>query len=104
MQTFHEQDFAELARPEQSVYLFIGVTSPEVRGGGVGTALMRRSMEWARAEGYKRCTLHFLSANIPAARFWLKNGFRPLTQRLVRQVDERLPWANARNSAPRVQS
>ncbi|MGH2603077.1 MAG: GNAT family N-acetyltransferase, partial [Dehalococcoidia bacterium] len=81
MQTFHEQDFAEMARPGRSVYLFVGVTTPDARGGGLGTAILRHSMQWARDEGYERCTLHFLSANIAAARFWLRSGFQPLTQR-----------------------
>jgi GNAT superfamily N-acetyltransferase len=93
MQTFHAQDFAELARPDRSVYLFSGVTAPDVRGGGVGTALLRHSMEWAREAGYERCTLHFFSANLSGARFWLGNGFQPLTRRMVRHVDERIAWA-----------
>ena len=95
MQTFHEQDFAELARPDRAVYLFMGVTMPEARGTGLGRALLRHSMAWAREEGYERCTLHFLAANISAARFWLGSGFQPLAQRLARQVDERVAWANA---------
>jgi GNAT superfamily N-acetyltransferase len=94
MQTFHAQDFAELARPERSVYLFLGVTAPEARGGGAGTAVLRHAMGWARNAGYERCTLHFFPANLSGARFWLGNGFQPLTQRLVRSVDERIAWAN----------
>lgn len=94
MQTFHQQTFAELARPDRSIYLFQGVTDPGGRGAGVGTAILRRSMEWARDAGYERCTLHFLSANIPGARFWLGSGFTPLTHTLVRRIDERIAWAN----------
>jgi GNAT superfamily N-acetyltransferase len=95
MQTFHEQEFAEMARPERAVYLFIGVTAPEARGGGLGTTILRQAMDWAREEGYERCTLHFLSANIAGARFWLGSGFQPLTIEMVRHVDERLAWAKA---------
>ncbi|MGD9890527.1 MAG: GNAT family N-acetyltransferase [Dehalococcoidia bacterium] len=95
MQTFHEQDFAEMARPDRSVYLFFGVTAPEARGGGLGTAILRHAMKWAREEGYERCTLHFLSANITGARFWLGSGFQPLTMQMERQVDDRLGWARA---------
>jgi len=93
MQTFHEQDFAEMARPDRSVYLFVGITAPEERGTGLGTANLRHSMYWESDEGYERCTLHFLSANIPAARFWLKSGFQPLTQQMGRHVDDRIAWA-----------
>jgi GNAT superfamily N-acetyltransferase len=95
MQTFHEQDFAEMARPDRGVYLFFGVTAPEARGGGLGTAILRQAIDWAHGEGYERCTLHFLSANIAGARFWLASGFQPLTMQMVRQVDERLGWAKA---------
>lgn len=93
MQTFHEPDFAELARPDRSIYLFVGVTAPEERGAGLGAAILRHSLAWARGEGYERCTLHYLSANIAAARFWLKSGFQPLTQQVVRRLDERVAWA-----------
>lgn len=94
-QTFHEPDFAELARPDRSIYLFVGVSVPEERGTGLGTALLRHSIDWARNETYEHCTLHFLSANISAARFWLRCGFRPLAERMVRHVDDRLAWAKA---------
>jgi len=96
MQTFHEQNFEEMAQPERTVYLFQGVTDPEARGSGVGTALLARSMAWARAAGYERCTLHFLSANIAGARFWLNNGFVPLKTGMARWVDERIAWADGR--------
>ena len=96
MQTFHEQRFAELARPDRSIYLFQGVTAPGGRGAGVGTALLRHSMDWAREAGYERCTLHYFTANILGARFWQRSGFRPLTHTLVRRVDERIAWAHGR--------
>jgi len=94
MQTFHKQDFAELARPDRSIYLFLGVTAPEERGAGLGSAILAHAMRWAREQEYERCTLHFFSANIAGARFWLGHGFRPLAHRLVRQLDERIAWAN----------
>lgn len=101
MQTFQPPTFAEMARPDRSIYLFQGVTTADGRGAGVGTALLRRSMEWAREAGHERCVLHFFSANIPGARFWLGSGFRPLTYRLVRRVDERIAWANGTMSDER---
>jgi len=96
MQTFHEPDVQPMARPERCVYLFGGITVPDGRGGGVGTALLRHSMDWAREQGYDWCALHFFSANIPGARFWTRSGFVPVTERLARQVDERIAWANGR--------
>ncbi|HEX5940219.1 MAG TPA: GNAT family N-acetyltransferase [Dehalococcoidia bacterium] len=97
MQTFHEPDFNAMARPERSTYLFIGVTTPDARGGGLGKALLKRGMDWARDEGYEHCTLHFLSANTSASRFWLGSGFVPLSHELSRNIDERVAWANTRN-------
>jgi len=72
----------------------MGVTAPDARGTGLGAALLRHSMDWARDEGYTRCTLHFLTANLAAARFWLRHGFQPLTEELVRRVDDRIAWAH----------
>lgn len=97
MQTFHQQTHAEMARPERGIYLFEGFSEPRIRGSGAGTALLRRSMDWARSAGHASCTLHYFSANISGARFWRRSGFRPLTHRLVRRIDERIAWATGRS-------
>ncbi|MGH2589046.1 MAG: GNAT family N-acetyltransferase [Dehalococcoidia bacterium] len=94
MQTFHAPRSAEMARPDKAIYLFQGVTAPGERGGGVGAALLQHSLAWARQAGYERCTLHYLAANIPGARFWQRHGFRPLTHDLVRRIDDRIAWAH----------
>jgi GNAT superfamily N-acetyltransferase len=94
MQTFHLQTHAAMARPEPGIYLFEGFTRAEGRGGGVGTALLRHSMAWARDAGFEHCTLHYFSANISGARFWRRNGFRPVVERLCRRLDERIAWAS----------
>ncbi|MGD9889822.1 MAG: GNAT family N-acetyltransferase [Dehalococcoidia bacterium] len=97
MQTFHQQTHAEMARPSRGIYLFEGYSDPAVRGSGVGTALLRHSMDWARSVGYEYCTLHYFSANISGARFWQRSGFRPLAHRLVRRIDDRIAWATGRS-------
>jgi GNAT superfamily N-acetyltransferase len=94
MQTFHQQTHAEIARPDGGVYLFEGYSEPDSRGSGAGTALLRRTMDWARSAGYDACTLHYFAANLSGARFWRRSGFRPLTHRLVRRIDERIAWAS----------
>jgi GNAT superfamily N-acetyltransferase len=96
MHTFELPNFAEAVRPERSIYLFQGFTVGDGRGGGVGAALLERTMAWARESGYDWCTLHFLTANLLGARFWQRHGFRPITYRLIRQVDERIAWAHGR--------
>jgi GNAT superfamily N-acetyltransferase len=85
-----------LLRPEGCIYLLHGFTDPGARGGGVGRALLRRSLAWAREAGYPHCLLHFLASNLAAARFWLASGFRPVEVRLSRHVDERIAWARPR--------
>jgi hypothetical protein len=34
------------------------------------------------------------STNLLTARFWPRQGFRPVAYRLVRRVDQRIAWAN----------
>ena len=82
-----------LAIVEDSTYLRHGYTDAGARGGGVATALLDRSMVWARDAGYRYCTINWFSGNLLAARFWRRSGFRPLSYRLVRIVDERIAWA-----------
>ena len=77
-----------------NVYLYEGVVEPDARSGGVGTALLAHSMEWARSQEYRQCTLHFASGNPSGAPFWLGHGFVPIEHAMVRHVDERVAWAN----------
>ena len=85
-----------LLRPERSTYLLHGYTEAAARGGGVGRALLGRSLAWAREAGHGHCLLHFLAANVSGARFWLAAGFRPVELRLRRAVDGRIAWARSR--------
>jgi GNAT superfamily N-acetyltransferase len=82
-----------LLRSERSTYLLHGYTEAAARGGGVGRALLARSLAWAREAGHAHCLLHFLAANVSGARFWLAAGFRPIELRLRRAVDGRIAWA-----------
>jgi GNAT superfamily N-acetyltransferase len=70
-------------------------TREDVRGTGVGTALLRQGLEWARSAGYCRCAVDFESANLPGSRFWLQH-FQPVTYSLTRRVSPNLAWANER--------
>jgi GNAT superfamily N-acetyltransferase len=81
---------------DQTVAITGAFTGEDVRGQGIGTALLRRGFEWARSEGYTHCSVDFESANLPGSRFWLGSGFVPVCRSLMRRVDQRLAWANAR--------
>jgi len=61
----------------------------DARSSGVGAALLNRSLQWARSEGCERCAADWESANVPAHRFWLGKGFRPVVYTLLRRVEER---------------
>jgi GNAT superfamily N-acetyltransferase len=94
MQTFLRPGFTPpVVAREGDVYLFEGVVSDDARGGGVGSALLRHSMDWARNAGYETCTLHFASGNPSGAPFWLGHGFVPVEHTMERRVDERVAWA-----------
>jgi len=56
------------------------------RGGGVGSALLSRAVEWAEENGYERVAVDFEPANAPAKRFWLRH-FRPICYTVMRRVD-----------------
>ena len=84
-----------LTTPERSIHLQHGYTAAFARG-GVGAALLQHAMAWAHDAGHAHCTVNWMTANLLGARFWQRNGFRPLTQRLVRRLDERIAWAQGR--------
>jgi GNAT superfamily N-acetyltransferase len=64
------------------------------RSSGIGTALLKHSLEWARTEGYVRCAVDFESANIVGMDFWRRSGFWPVSYALARHIDERIAWAH----------
>lgn len=97
MQTFLRPGFTPVTLDlQRDVYLFEGVVAPGVRGGGIGTALLRHSIDWARAEGFATCSLHFASGNPSGAPFWLGHGFVPVAHEMERRIDERIAWAGPR--------
>jgi len=94
MQTFLRPGFTPpIVDRAHDVYLFEGVVSDDARGGGIGTALLRHSMAWARGAGFETCTLHFAAPNPSGGPFWLGHGFIPVEHTMERRIDERVAWA-----------
>ena len=62
---------------------------PEVRGKGVGTALLERCVRWAREHGFKRLFVEHETANIPGTAFWRRHFF-PYLHATMRYVDSTL--------------
>ena len=83
----------DLLTPDSCCELSVAGTRPHVRGRGVGTALTHHGLRQAREAGYSTCLTDWRSTNLLAARFWPRQGFRPVAYRLVRRVDARIVWA-----------
>jgi GNAT superfamily N-acetyltransferase len=49
---------------------------PEYRRDGIGTTLFRFASDWARDKGFKTLKIETQNINVPACRFYLKQGCR----------------------------
>ena len=81
-----------ISTPDGGTYLMHGFTLADEQGGGIGTLLLAHALDWAREAGYTTVTINWAAANIPGDRFWRGHGFRPLSCRLHRRIDERVAW------------
>jgi GNAT superfamily N-acetyltransferase len=80
---------------EKTVAITGAFTRKDSRGVGIGTTLLQTGLHWAHTLGYTHCSVDFESANLAGSAFWLRH-FAAVTHSLVRRVDSRLAWANAR--------
>jgi len=71
----------------QVFYIQHMVVSPKHRRRGVGTALLSSALSMARSRGIKRIELDVWSFNSEARRFWSKQGFEALREKMQRYVD-----------------
>ena len=49
---------------------------PDYRRQGIGTELIKAAAEWARNKGYTQLSLETQNTNLPACKFYIKQGFR----------------------------
>ncbi|AFU03264.1 putative acetyltransferase [Nocardia brasiliensis ATCC 700358] len=75
--------------PETSTLVSMWV-APQARGLGVGDALVRTVLEWARGQGHRRTLLWVLDGNEPAERLYLRHGFQRTGRRRAMPRDESL--------------
>lgn len=66
---------AAYAGLEATAGLFAMWIAPEARRHGVGAALVRAVVDWARSESYRRVILNVGEANAPAIRLYESCGF-----------------------------
>jgi ribosomal protein S18 acetylase RimI-like enzyme len=83
----------DLLVDDDCVLLAVGATRPKARGRGVATALTWHGLVDAKACGYRTCQVDWRVTNLDASRFWPRFGFETTIYRLVRRVDNRIPWA-----------
>jgi GNAT superfamily N-acetyltransferase len=74
-----------IIQDEKTASIVSAYTSERARGRGIATALLNRSLAWARAEGYERCAVDFEPMNSLAARFWTSR-FEPVCYSLMRCI------------------
>jgi ribosomal protein S18 acetylase RimI-like enzyme len=67
-------------------HLPVAGTRPELRGTGVGVALVEQALHRAHVAGFETVELDWRSTNLLASRFWPRRGFRPTHLRLRRDV------------------
>jgi GNAT superfamily N-acetyltransferase len=61
-------------------------TKEHLRGKGIGSALLKQALKWARSQGYGRCAVDFEAENVLACAFWLRY-FEPTCFSLVRHIN-----------------
>jgi GNAT superfamily N-acetyltransferase len=62
---------------------------PEVRGKGVGTALLQHAIEWSQQQGYERVFVEHETANLYGGNFW-RTYFTPYLYASMRYIDTTL--------------
>jgi GNAT superfamily N-acetyltransferase len=82
------EDASTIIYDDKTTSITGAFTREKARGGGIATALLNRSLAWARAKGYARCAVDFEPMNPLATRFWLRH-FQPVCYAVVRHIDER---------------
>ena len=90
--------FAEVLVPssmsdERAAELSNVTVDPDVRGRGIGRALVTEVAAWARERGVRLVVLKTYSQNEEALRFWSALGFRPRYVQMTAPVDELAPPA-----------
>jgi GNAT superfamily N-acetyltransferase len=78
-----------LLTPDTMVNISAASVVQDVRGIGIGGALVRHALDAARREGHAWCRMSWMTANLYSSRFWSRHGFEPVAWRMSRVIDER---------------
>ncbi|HEY3335780.1 MAG TPA: GNAT family N-acetyltransferase [Candidatus Limnocylindrales bacterium] len=78
-------DVATIVRDKGTASITGAYTAPELRGTGIGSALLAEAVAWARAKRYVRCAVDHEAANGEASRFWSRHA-TPVAISLARRL------------------
>ena len=78
-------DASTIVRDAGTASITAAFTRPELRSGGIATALLAAGVDWAREAGYQRCAVDHEAANREAARFWSRH-LQPVVVSMVRRL------------------
>jgi GNAT superfamily N-acetyltransferase len=82
--------------PEKCVELTAASTNPELRGRGIGKALIDFSVNELKETGYRYSKADWHTPNHLSSYFWPKMGYQPFMVRMLRTVDNRIAWAHGK--------
>jgi GNAT superfamily N-acetyltransferase len=77
---------AVLGYPAGVAYLASTVVLEDVRGAGIGTALVAEVLRLAEEAGYLSVVTNWRMTNLSASRFWTAQGFQPIYHRMHRAL------------------
>ena len=83
---------SDMFADESIAYFSVAATRPEMRGKGIGTALMWMCLSHIKETGYNHCYTNWISPNLSASRFWLRFGFKEVAYRLTRNINPMISW------------
>lgn len=98
---------AERTHPAQPMYrkhryalIDNAVVATDYRGRGIGQALFDAAAEWARRKGIATAQVQVWNANRGAYRFYLRQGFSPITTRMELPLSQsaQTPSADGENA------
>lgn len=78
-----------LLRQTNTAQIKSAYARPEMRGQGVGKAILHRAIQWAQEQGYERIFVEHETANFYGGRFWPKY-FTPYLYFSMRYIDNTL--------------
>ena len=88
-----EEEVDDMTIPPHCRYMTAAATKESMRGRGIGTALTWYGLKQIREYGDEYCLTNWQSANLLAARFWPRFGFKPVAFRLARMINPNIAWA-----------